>query len=202
VRAKWCMRMWWAAVVVAAVASSSCSEFVRQGQSPSQLTVMTVNTASSTGGVPTSFTGGPLLSDVQDDTGTVFNDFAQVQMRVTLRDLGGPGLAASPTSMNDVTVTRYRVSYRRSDGRNAEGLDVPRTFDGALTLTIPAGGSGNAIIELVRHVAKREAPLAGLSTSPVVLTMFAEITMFGRDQAGNDVAATGSVQINFANFAG
>jgi hypothetical protein len=52
----------------------------------------------------------------------------------------------------------------------------------------------------VRHVAKLEAPLAFLGRTPEVLTMLAEVTFYGRDQAGNDVTANGTVQINFANF--
>ena len=199
-RAKWSTRTWMAAVVVAAAASSSCSEFVRQGQSPSQLTIMSILTARGAGAVPTSFINGPLLSDVQDASGTIFDDFASVTLRATLKDLGGPGVAASPTSMNDITVTRYRVVYRRSDGRNVEGLDVPRAFDGALTLTIPAGGTATAVIELVRHVAKLEAPLAALRGNLNVLSTTADITFFGRDLAGNDVSASGSILINFANF--
>ena len=55
-------------------------------------------------------------------------------------------------------------------------------------------------IELVRHVAKLEAPLFVLGSSPEVLTMVAEVTFYGRDQAGNDLSASGNVQINFANF--
>ena len=202
-RAKWFTRARAVAIVVAAVASSSCGEFVReQGHSPSQLTIMSINTASGTGGVATSFTSGPLLSDVQDDTGTIFDDFGQATVRVTLKDLGAPGAPASPTSFNDVTISRYRVTYRRSDGRNTAGVDVPRAFDGAMTVTIPAGSSTTMVFELVRHVAKLEAPLAALATNPVVITTIADVTFFGRDQAGNDVSATGSVQINFANFGG
>ena len=30
--------------------------------------------------------------------------------------------------------------------------------------------------------------------------MVAEVTFYGRDQAGNDLSASGNVQINFANF--
>ena len=71
---------------------------------------------------------------------------------------------------------------------------------GAVTLTIPANQTGTGVIELVRHVAKLEAPLFVLGSSPEVLTMIAEVTFYGRDQAGNDVSASGNVQINFANF--
>ena len=197
----WTTRARAAAVIIAVLTASGCSEMERNaGQSPSRLTIMSILTASGTGAVATSFVSGPLLSDVEDADGGIFNDFAQVNMRVTLRDIGAPGVSAAPTQLNDVTISRYRVTYRRSDGRNTPGVDVPRSFDGALTLTIPAGGTGTAVIELVRHVAKVEAPLAGLVNNFVVLTTIADVTLFGRDLAGNEVSATGSVQIDFANF--
>ena len=200
-RATWITRAGAAAAVVAAIAASSCAtDTARRGDSSSQLTIMSIQTARGAGTVPSTFVNGPLLSDVQDATGTIFDDFASVQMRVTLKDIGAPGLAASPTVLNDVTVSRYRVVYRRSDGRNVEGVDVPRAFEGTLTLTIPAGQTGNAVVELVRHVAKLEAPLAALRGNLNVLSTTAEITFFGRDQAGNQLSASGSVQINFANF--
>ncbi len=199
-RATWFTRAGAAAAIIAAIVSSSCSDAARRGQSSSQLTIMSIQTARGAGTVPTSFVNGPLLSDVQDATGTIFDDFASVAMRVTLKDLGAPGVAAGPTIMNDVTVTRYRVAFRRSDGRNVEGVDVPRAFDGALTLTIPAGTTGSVVIELVRHVAKLEAPLAALRGNLNVLSTTAEITFYGRDQAGNDLSASGSILVNFANF--
>ena len=79
---------------------------------------------------------------------------------------------------------------------------MPHPIEGALTLTIPAGDTAATagVVELVRHVAKLEAPLAILAISPEVLTMLAEVTFYGRDQAGNDVSVTGTVQVNFANF--
>ena len=199
-RAKWFTRAGAAVAVVAAIASSSCTETARRGQASSQLTIMSIQTARGAGTVPTSFINGPLLSDVQDASGTIFDDFASVTMRVTLKDLGAPGVAAIPTIMNDVTVTRYRVVYRRSDGRNVEGVDVPRAVEGALTLTIAGNNTGVAVIEIVRHVAKLEAPLAALRGNLNVLSTTAEITFFGRDQTGNELSATSSILINFANF--
>lgn len=202
-RAMWLKQGCAAAVAVAAMLSSGCGEFVRQSQSPSQLIIVSVLTASGTGGVATTFQNGPLLSDVPASGQTVFNDFGQVAFRVVLKDPGAPGTPTAPSVINDVTVTRYTVKYRRfggPDGQNTPGVDVPRPIDGALTLTIPIGGIGTAVIELVRHVAKLEAPLAVLGSSPVVLATIAEVTFYGRDQAGNELTATGNVQINFANF--
>ena len=192
-----------AAVVVAAVLSSGCGDVARGSRSPSQLVIDSLLTAQGAGGaVPTTFVNGPLLSDVSAN-GIVFNDFAQATLRVILRDPGPSGTPTAPSSLNDVTITRYTVTYMRSggpNGQNTPGVDVPHPIDGAVTFTIGAGQSAAGVVELVRHVAKLEAPLAVLVSSPEVLTMLAELTFYGRDQAGNDVSATGTVQVNFANF--
>lgn len=187
-------------MAIAAMLSSGCGEFVRQSRSPSQLVIVGIGTAPSTDGtVPTTFAVRPLLSDVLTGL-AVFDDFGQVTLRVILRDPGGPGSPTAPSTLNDVTITRYTVTYRRSDGRNTPGVDVPRPIDGAVTFTVRVDQTGVGVIELVRHVAKLEAPLAALSSSAVVLTTIADVTFYGRDQAGNEVSATGNVQINFANF--
>lgn len=193
-----------AAAVVVALTASGCGEYVRQGRSPAQLVIVSLLAARSTSSaVPTTFASGPLLSDVPDVSAgeTVFDDFGQVVLRLVLRDPGNAATVATPTPLNEITITSYRVEYRRSDGRNAPGVDVPFPFTGALTLTVPtSGNSAGGVFELVRHVAKLEAPLAPLGGSVVVLTVIADVTFFGRDQAGNAVSATGSVQVNFANF--
>ena len=187
-------------VGIAVLLSSGCGDFVRQSRSPSQLVINSLLAASGSGTVPTAFVSGPLLSDVVAATGTIFDDFGQVTMSAILRDQGTT--AVTPTAVNDVTITRYRVVYRRSDGRNQPGLDVPYSFDGGMSVTVPAGGGATVttVFELVRHVAKAEAPLLALRSSAVVLSTIAEITFFGRDQAGNEMSVTGSVQVNFANF--
>ena len=186
------------AVTAAVLLSSACGDVARQGRGAQQLVVASILAASGTDGVPTSFVNGPLLSDVVDDAGTVFNDFGQASLRLVAKNPTGP----APTELNDVTVTRFRVVFRRSDGRNVQGVDVPYSFDGAVNVTVPASGSALAVFELVRHAAKVEAPLVTLSGNPIVVTTIAEVTFFGRDLAGNEVSGTGNIQVNFANFAG
>lgn len=203
--AKWLTRSG-AAVLVAAVLSSGCGEFARGSQSPSQLVMDSLLTARGTGvATPTSFVSGPLLSDVPDVLAgqTAFDDFGQATLRVILRDPGSTGSPTAASSLNDVTITRYTVTYTRTggpNGQNTPGVDVPHPIVGAVTFTIRSGQSAAGVFELVRHVAKLEAPLAFLGRTPEVLTMLAEVTFYGRDQAGNDVTANGTVQINFANF--
>jgi hypothetical protein len=104
--------------------------------------------------------------------------------------------------MNAVTFTRYHVDYRRTDGRNRPGVDVPYGFDGAVTATIPAGSQGVLSFEIVRHQAKLEPPLASLQGFGGLgfLSIVAEITLYGRDQNGNELTATASMDIHFADF--
>jgi hypothetical protein len=155
--------------------------------------------------------GGTLASDVltlvertidgqQVRVPTIFADNGRVTMRLVLRDPGTPGNAAAPSSLNQVTFSRYRVRYRRTDGRNTEGVDVPYAFDSAVTFTVPNDGSAEAAFLLVRTSAKEEAPLRNLVNSPDFIATIAEVTFFGEDLAGNAVTVSGSIGITFGNW--
>jgi len=112
-----------------------------------------------------------------------------------------PIAANAPSALNDVTFTHYHVVYRRTDGRNTPGVDVPYAFDSAATFTVSTTNT-TASFELVRHVAKEEAPLASLFVNNAVLiTTIADVTFYGKDQAGKNVSVTGSIQVTFGDFA-
>jgi hypothetical protein len=130
----------------------------------------------------------------------IFNDVGQVTLRLALRNIGSEASPSTPTTNNEVTFTHYRVSYRRADGRNTPGVDVPYSFDGASTATVPASGSVNISFELVRQVAKAESPLAQLVSNRSIITTLTDVTFYGRDRVGNDVTITGTIQIDFGNF--
>ena len=166
------------------------------GPSPSKVTITEVKVAHGTDS-PT-WVSGPLSSDVITK-GTIWNDLAQVTMGLQLKDPGVPGNEVKPSAINAVTFTRYHVEYRRADGRNTQGVDVPYAFDGAQTFTVTDDGI-SAVIELVRSVAKSEAPLAALVSDPTVITTIATVTFYGKDQAGNNVTVSADIQVNFANF--
>jgi hypothetical protein len=70
-----------------------------------------------------------------------------------------------------------------------------------VTFTVPTEGTIEAGFEIVRHTAKQEAPLAALMRNPDVISTLADVTFYGRDQAGNDISVTGTMGINFGNFA-
>jgi hypothetical protein len=187
--------------------SVSCGEVARTGRSSAFLIISSLEAAS---GADPSRSGSVLNSDVETlvestvdgqtvRVPTVFNDPASVVFRVELKN---PLQPTAPGSINDITVTRYHVDYRRADGRNTPGVDVPYGFDGAFTVTVPLNGSAEAGFDLVRHQAKREPPLSNIrgGGGARLLSVIAEVTFYGRDQAGNEVSVTGSMNINFADF--
>jgi hypothetical protein len=105
--------------------------------------------------------------------------------------------------LNNIVVTRYVVTYSRSDGLNAEGVDVPYTFEGSLTAQVAIGSTINATFIIVREVAKNEPPLVDLvfGTEEGVLQTTARVDFYGHDQAGRKIQATGYLTIFFANYA-
>jgi hypothetical protein len=179
--------------VVALVAvSSACGEFTREGRAPVVLVVDSLIVGDDE--------QGTLLSDVITKNSTL-NDMAEVEMRLVLKDPGPPGVTVGPSLLNAVTITRYRVEYRRTDGRSTQGVDVPYSFDSALTFTVPNDGVATGVFQLVRHTAKEEAPLKALASNFDIISTIAYVTFYGHDQAGNDVSATATIGVDFGNFA-
>jgi hypothetical protein len=173
--------------------TAGCSDFIRQDRSSVTLVIDALEGASGAEDEPI-FTG-TLQSDVVTGGG-VFSDPGRVTIRLIMKD---PGEVAAAT--NAVTITRYLVTFRRADGRNTPGVDVPFPFDSAMTFTISPGTTNVAGFELVRHNAKFEQPLLGLTNSFVTLSTVADVTFLGRDQAGREVSTRGSIGIQFGNFA-
>ncbi|HEX5473257.1 MAG TPA: hypothetical protein VFX12_01240 [Vicinamibacterales bacterium] len=185
----------------ACVLAASCSSQVREGQGSSYLIITTLQGAP--GNNPGQF-GTPLLSDVVTRVGqppapAIFNDLGQVAFQLALKDPGSPSSPNTPTVNNFITLDRYHVDYVRADGRNTPGVDVPYGFDGALTATVT--GVTTVSFNLVRDVAKEEAPLQALSGNPVIITTLAQVTFYGHDQAGRDVTVSGNIEIDFGDFA-
>jgi hypothetical protein len=185
------------------IAASGCGgELLRTGRSPVYLVVTAISTEQGGGAAQT---GAFLQSDVATADGSVFNDNVTLTVRAELKN---PTVAA--TAINAVTLTRYRVNFRRADGQNRPGIDVPVGFDGAVTVVIPAGDESDVAFEIVRHQMKLEPPLitlAGFSAAGTrsisglgFLSTIADITIWGRDQNGNEVTTTASVDVHFANF--
>jgi len=183
------------------IAATSCgSDMLRTGRAPVYLVVEQIE-GIDTGGIA----AADLRSDVRDDNGGVFNDNARVTIRSEAKN---PTVAATP--INAVTLTRYHVDYVRTDGHNTPGVDVPYSFDGALSLTIQSGSSGQAVFEIVRHQAKLEPPLKNLDgLTPTgarlvsglgFLSTIAKITIYGHDGNGNEVSVSAQLDVHFGDF--
>jgi hypothetical protein len=59
------------------------------------------------------------------------------------------------------------------------------------------------VFDLVRHVNKAEPPLSNLRGigGGQFINAIVQVTFWGHDQAGNEVEASGTVNVNFADFA-
>ena len=183
------------AVLMLAALGASCGEVTRQGTGSSYLIIESLTAAS--GAEPGEF-GATLNSDVitiVDNRASVFNDIGQVTLSLQMKDPTSTG----PTPANFITINRYRVRYTRSDGRNTPGVDVPFGFDGAFTATV--SGSATIGFELVRHIAKEEAPLRALAfNTAVIISTITEVTFYGHDQTGREVSVSGQLLVSFGNF--
>jgi hypothetical protein len=179
------------------LAPVACGKTAREGRSPSYLVVDRLRAAP---GASTEFKDA-LESDVVTK-GSIFEDLAQVQLHVALKDAGSASAPTEPSANNLVTIDRYHVTYLRSDGRNVQGVDVPYAFDGAVTGTVGKDGTSLSFV-LVRAQSKTEAPLLALRGmgGALVVSTIAEVTLYGRDQVGNSVAVTGRISVNFADWA-
>ena len=92
---------------------------------------------------------------------TIFADNLIATFTLGMKEPGTVETPTKPTPINQITITRYRVKFIRSDGRNTEGVDVPYGFDGGVTVTVTQDGA-KAVMTLVREQSKSEAPLRGL----------------------------------------
>jgi hypothetical protein len=156
--------------------------------------------------------GEILFSDVS----AWINDDARVVVNVYRKN---PNVS-STSPLEHVRLESYQVRYLRSDGRNVEGVDVPYRITGSLnavrvhTPTDTGEQEVEALINLVRHSAKREPPLINLIFSDLtplargpfltgegIITTSAEITVYARQvTTGEPLSATGRFQVVFADF--
>jgi hypothetical protein len=162
-------------------------------------------------------------STLNSDVGfPVTNDDVTMEVNI-LRKNNQSGLSTS--AVEHAYLESYEVRYFRTDGRSEEGVDVPFRVTGALgnlRFHTPAAGSETALnvpITIVRHQAKVEPPLRNLQLDPdsplnangqgtsganfpgsVILTVVAEVTVYGRTLQGHAMQAKGRLNITFADF--
>jgi hypothetical protein len=188
----------YASLTTAVAATASCGDVVRSSRSPVMLVVNSI----AGGATATNPFNSDVLTNVRSPAPcsdvapcpTIRNDPGTASVSVVTKNI-----TVSPSTNNLVMVTRAHVEYRRADGRNTPGTDVPFPFDTAVGASIPAGGSASVPFELVRHDAKLESPLVQLNYNLEVINMIAVVTFYGQDLVGNELSASGNISIAFAN---
>ncbi|HVO10528.1 MAG TPA: hypothetical protein VMX54_07195 [Vicinamibacteria bacterium] len=144
--------------------------------------------------------GNPLSSDIRigSDSSTVCPDVVSVAVAVRNKNPNAP----VPSLPSAVVLQSYEVRYFRTDGLGVEGVDVPYRITGSLSFSIDVASSGttNVPIEVVRRQAKLEPPLSSINQANI-LTLMAQVTLYGQTVAGQRVSASGSFQIDFADYA-
>jgi hypothetical protein len=170
------------------------SETVRTGSGSGYLVLNELAAAKGGSGASGEYST-TLPSDVVTN-GSVFEDLGRVSVSVAPKNITAP-----LTANNYVTLTRYHVDFVRSDGRNTQGVDVPYSFDGGMTLTV-ADAPVSASFVIVRAQSKLEPPLVNLrgGGGQIAISTIAQVTFYGRDQVGNDVSVSGSISVNFADW--
>jgi hypothetical protein len=145
--------------------------------------------------------GNVLDSDVAISTGAVCPDFVPIRLENHYKN---PHVS-STGFRDDIVIQRYEVHYRRSDGRNVEGVDVPYSISGNVNQEVIAESDATLSLEVVRRQAKLEPPLKNLTAvvgGSIIFTAFADITLVGKTTIDNVTnTVTGSLQIDFADFA-
>lgn len=105
---------------------------------------------------------------------------------------------------NDVRVTRYRVSYVRTDG----GTQVPAPFVRSIDLLISAGGGSSSLgsFLILQSDAIGQSPFASLiptnggrdpETGRTVVTMDVVVEVFGETLAGTNVTGRTRFPLDF-----
>lgn len=186
-------------LIIAALAMASCNASENESTSGSmlQLVSLTGNDLEGKAGSTTVFSDVSSAGSIVNDNGVAAINAIPINPYLPANEL---------TPYMDVLVDQIDVEFKRADGRNVEGVDVPYRFTQPMSMLATIGGPTVEIpFVLIRHVAKMEAPLIALRDIPsreVVLQLIAVVTIYGKDLGGHRVApVTGYISVWCANFA-
>jgi hypothetical protein len=171
--------------LTAALLSSGCgADYVENSEASVLLQIMSINE------------GAQLDSDVRNGEFSSFVCENEVDVEVTVENKNPNGPSA-PSSA--VQLDSYEIRYTRSDGRGTEGVDVPYRVTGTLALTVPVGDDATFPLEVVRRQAKLDPPLNNINQT-TILTVSAQVTLYGKTVSEKRVSASARFQIDFADF--
>jgi len=182
------------ALLAASIFLPACNPLENDSRSNSILVVENI-----TGKDMSGTDAGFLQSDVVKKDNSIAADTAKATLSARFMD---PAPILGTSQYSDIMVTRYVVSYSRTDGRNRPGADVPFPFEGSLTTLVRIDSTASVNFVIVREAAKLEAPLINLRDSAYgdILNMTAKIEFYGHDLTDKAVKATGYLTVYFANY--
>ena len=177
----------------------SCNPIENESDSASTLILKSMTGTDLEGNEVNYLQSDVLFVDPTTSAETITADEAKASLGVTLLD---PDSAYGPSSFNGITVDRYVVTYIRADGKNVEGVDVPYSFEGALSAFIEVDSSVDINFVIVRAISKAEPPLIDLvdGRAEGVLNVNAKVDFYGHDLTNRNVKATGDISIFFTNY--
>jgi hypothetical protein len=145
------------------------------------------------------------FGDVYDSSlGSFMPDTVTVKLRAFVADQVDP----TSTPFNTVQITSYRVTFVRTD----DGTEVPAGFQQALSVSVEAETSEVEVtgLTVVRADQKLQPPLYYLtpfsygfepSTGYTTIACNCIIDFYGHTVGGEQVSASASIGINFADYA-
>lgn len=192
------MKLKIAGLIIVAVMLAGCNKLENDSTSGTMLQIVSLTGNDLTGAAGST----TVFSDVETN-GSIFNDSAVADIRAMPLD---PALSATDlTSYYDVNIDQIDVAFKRTDGRNQEGVDVPYHFTQPMGALVPITKDTKIPFILIRHDAKLEPPLLALNlpqNQAKILQLVAVVTIHGKDMGGHRVAPiTGYISVQCANFA-
>jgi len=188
-----------AVLLAASFLLTSCNPVENKSQSGSLLIVESLTGFDMQGNEGFFLQSDVLNEDPATGASSIRADLAKVIFRASTLD---PDPLLGTSAYNDIQVTRYIVTFIRADGRNIEGVDVPYSFEGGLSVVVRIGTLTTVSFVIVREVAKQEAPLLNLRpASPGdILNVTAKVDFYGHDLANKTIKATGMLPVFFSNY--
>ena len=184
-----------ALMAVATLAAVSCSNEFTRSSSPVQLIVTNTQNIQQ---IDLAGNGSSGNTNCDNDVGSI-----SVQARLKNPDLN------VDQRFNDVRITRYRVSYTRTDG----GKAVPAPFVRAMDMLVTAGGASQSLTKFVILTgdAITQAPFVSLlpnnggrdpDTGRPVVQLLVTVEVFGETLAGTNVSGSTSFPLDFCYACG
>lgn len=177
----------------------SCNSVVKNTQSDTMLIVTNI-TGKDIEDNDVNFLQSDVVQ-VDPDTSQLYVTADSATATLTAKSLE-PEPAMGTSTYSNILVNSYTVSYTRSDGKNREGIDVPYSFSGSLSVLVEIDATVTVPFIIVRESAKLEPPLINLreGRGEGPLTVQAKVDFYGHDMANHKVKATGYLTIFFANY--